>query len=129
LSLLQRCISTAIFNAQSKEDISDELAPYICGFLLLAASDITAATSTAFIKAMVLCPNVQQVAQAEVDKICGYRMPSPGDHNGMLYIHALIKEVCCWMPAARLGIPHANNEDDEYKGYKIPKNTMVIMNV
>jgi cytochrome P450 len=127
--LFQPCISTAIFNAQSKEDISDELAPYICGFLLLAASDITAATLTAFIKAMVLYPNVQRAAQAEVDKICGYRMPSQDDHNDMPYIHALIKEICRWMPVARLGIPHANTEDDEYKGYKIPKNTMVIMNV
>jgi hypothetical protein len=34
-----------------------------------------------------------------------------------------------WMPTAILGIPHAVIRDDEYMGYRIPKDASVILNV
>jgi cytochrome P450 len=105
------------------------LASYICGFLLIAGSDTIATQLTVFIQAMVLYPEVQKAAQAEIDRVCGDRLPNKDDQKDLPYIHAIIKETCRWMPAAILGIPHANIKDDEYLGYRIPKDTVVIMNV
>lgn len=33
-----------------------------------------------------------------------------------------------WNLVVPLGIPHVNNKDDEYKGYFIPKGSLVIAN-
>ncbi|KAJ5584759.1 cytochrome P450 [Penicillium hispanicum] len=123
------CIAKDILKAQHEEGFSDDLASYICGFLLIAGSDTIATQLTVFIQAMVLYPEVQRTAQAEVDRVCGERLPEEQDQKHMPYIHAMIKETCRWMPAAILGIPHSNIEEDEYMGYTIPKDSVIITNV
>lgn len=112
-----------------EEGFSDDLASYICGFLLIAGSDTIATQLTVFLEAMILFPDVQRIAQEEIDKVCGDRLPDKDDQEKLPYIHAMIKETCRWMPAAILGIPHANIKDDEYLGYKIPKDTVIMTNV
>lgn len=39
----------------------------------------------------------------------------------MPYIKALVREVVRWKPLLPLGLAHANNKSDMYKGYFIPK--------
>ena len=95
----------------------------------MAGTDTTAAELVAFVQAMILFPEVQKKAQEELDRVCGDRMPTKEDAESLPYILACIKETCRWMPTAILGIPHAVMRDDEYKGYKIPKDATVICNV
>lgn len=76
---------------------------------------------------MILFPEVAKTAQAEIDRVCGPRLPALDDD--LPYIRACIKESMRWMPTAILGIPHAVIRDDEYMGYRIPNGASVILNV
>jgi cytochrome P450 len=79
--------------------------------------------------AMVLFPNVRKNAQAEVDRVCGDRLPTLEDMPNLPYIRSCVKESLRWMPTSILGVPHAVVKDDEYMGYKIPKGAAVVDNV
>lgn len=76
---------------------------------------------------MLLFPRVAKTAQAEIDRVCGTRLPTLDDD--LPYIRCCIKESLRWMPTAILGIPHAVTREDEYMGYTIPKEASVILNV
>ncbi|KAA1477985.1 cytochrome P450 [Dentipellis sp. KUC8613] len=92
------------------------------------ASAVSASTS--FFLAMVLYPDVQREAQAELDAIVGSeRLPCLADRARLPYIDALVKEVLRWNPIFPLGGPHCLMEDDVYNGYHIPKGSTVIANI
>ena len=76
---------------------------------------------------MILFPNVASKAQEEIDRVCGARLPSLDDD--LPYIRCCVKESMRWMPTAILGIPHSVIRDDEYMGYRIPKDANIILNV
>ncbi len=70
-----------------------------------------------------------KTAQAELDRVCGDRLPELSDMPNLPYIRGCMKESLRWMPTAKLGVPHSVTRDDEYLGYKIPKGAEVILNV
>ena len=71
---------------------------------------------------MILYPDVQKRAQEEVDRVTGCkRLPEYDDQESMPFIQALVREVVRWKPLLPLGLAHANNKSDMYKGYFIPK--------
>jgi cytochrome P450 len=78
---------------------------------------------------MVLFPEVAKTAQAELDQVCGDRLPTLEDGPNLPYIRSCVKESLRWMSTNILGVPHAVIEDDEYMGYRIPKGAGVICNV
>ncbi|KAG1845248.1 cytochrome P450 [Suillus tomentosus] len=89
-----------------------------------AASGTTTSTLYVFLLAMVLYPEVQARAQAEIDSVIGEtleRLPDWDDRVSMPYINAIILETLRWFPVAPLGIAHATVNDDIYEGYYIPK--------
>ncbi|PHH90751.1 hypothetical protein CDD83_2747 [Cordyceps sp. RAO-2017] len=99
------------------------------GSLLQAGSETTAAILIGFFQAMLLFPDVAKRAQAEIDGVCGDRLPDLNDVPDLPYIRSCMKESMRWMPATALGVPHAVMQDDEYCGYRIPKGATVILNV
>ncbi|TKA82463.1 hypothetical protein B0A49_00063 [Cryomyces minteri] len=62
---------------------------------------------------------------AEIDSVCGDRMPEPSDSPQMPVLRAVIKEIMRWRPITPSSIPHESTEDDIYEGYFIPKGTHV----
>lgn len=79
--------------------------------------------------AMVLHPEAQVKAQAEMDLALGPgRLPTFADQESLPYLAALVKECFRWEVVAPLGVPHMLTVDDEYKGYFIPKGTIVMAN-
>ena len=78
---------------------------------------------------MVLFPDVVKIAQEELDRVCGARLPTLDDEPNLPYIRGCVKESMRWMPTAILGVPHAVIKDDEYMGYKIPKGAGIMWNV
>ncbi len=83
-----------------------------------------------FFLAMALYPEAQRKAQAELDAIIGPdRLPEFADQDSLPYIHAIVKECLRWQNVFTLGLPHRLMEDDEYKGYYIPKGSIVLGNV
>ncbi|CAI7607955.1 unnamed protein product [Penicillium pancosmium] len=130
-NIIKPCFSEGMYQVQQKEEFSDDQAAYISGTLLEAGSDTTSSTLYAFVQAMLLYPDVQLRAQEEIDRVVGpNRLPGMDDLPGLQYIRGCMKETLRWMPTTILGaVPHAVTQDDEYKGYLIPKGAGVLNNV
>jgi cytochrome P450 len=85
-----------------------------------------------FILAMLLHPSIQARAQSEIDAVtggAGERLPTSDDRDKLPYVQALIKELFRWRPLAPVGLPHKLTKDDIYKGYLIPKGSVVLANI
>ncbi|KAK7031915.1 cytochrome P450 [Favolaschia claudopus] len=94
-----------------------------------AGSDTTVASLGTFVLGMLLNPEVQQKAQAELDAVLGPRqLPDFVDEDSLPYVSAIVKETLRWRPAMPIGVPHYVNVDDEYRGYRIPANSVIIGN-
>ncbi|KAF5721646.1 oxidoreductase [Fusarium globosum] len=95
--------------------------------MMNAGTDTSGTTLLAFFAAMLLNPNVQKKAQEEIDSIIGdSRLPSISDKPNLPYITAIAQEVLRWHTLVPMGFPHMTTEDDTYRGYFIPKNTLLF---
>jgi cytochrome P450 len=96
----------------------------------VGGSDTTPSAMAFFVLAMIVYPEVQVRAQAELDAVVGRtRLPTFADFQHLPYIRATVKELLRWRPNAPLGTPHSTSEDDWYDGMFIPKGTICIPNV
>ncbi|KIJ38757.1 hypothetical protein M422DRAFT_33150, partial [Sphaerobolus stellatus SS14] len=93
-----------------------------------AGADTTTVALHWWILAMILYPEVQARAQEELDRVLGDRLPTFDDLDQLPYITAMCKEVQRFHPVFPLGIAHGTVRDDVYKGYLIPKGSVVIGN-
>lgn len=95
-----------------------------------AGSHTTLATIMFFLLAMVLYPDVAIKIQAEIDNVLGdaERLPTMQDREHIPYIQNVILELLRWQPVTPLALPHTVKEADEYKGYHIPKDSIIIGN-
>ncbi|KAG2072885.1 cytochrome P450 [Suillus decipiens] len=104
---------------------------YAAGSETICLCAQTTSTLYVFLLAMVLYPEVQACAQAEIDGVIREalrRLPDWNDHAFMPYVNAIIQEMLRWFPVAPLGIPHATVNDNIYKGHYIPKGATVMAN-
>ncbi|OCH88028.1 cytochrome P450 [Obba rivulosa] len=109
--------------------IDEDVARALSAVMYGAGADTTYATTQTFFLAMVLYPDVQRKAQAQLDLVVGSgRLPEYSDRESLPYINAIVRECTRWMPVLPLGVPHACIADDEYNGYFIPKGSVVILN-
>ncbi|RPD77552.1 cytochrome P450 [Lentinus tigrinus ALCF2SS1-7] len=105
------------------------LAKNVCLTAFEGASDTTFSTIQAFFVAMALNPDIQWKAQAELESVIGmYRLPTHRDRASLPYVSAVLKESLRWHNVMPLGVPHYTSEDIEYRGYFIPKGTVLIAN-
>ncbi|KAF8634134.1 hypothetical protein AX15_001065 [Amanita polypyramis BW_CC] len=96
----------------------------------LGACLATYVTQLNFFLAMALHPNEQKRAQEEIDRVVGTdRLPNLVDRASLPYVEALLRETLRWRLVFPLGVPHSTVNDDVYKGFYIPKGTIVIPNV
>ena len=57
-----------------------------------------------FLLTMILHPEVQKKAQAEIDAVIGRgRVPSISDRDSLPYVEAVFREVLRWHPIVPLG--------------------------
>ncbi|KAI0789549.1 OrdA protein [Abortiporus biennis] len=103
---------------------------FMASSLYGGGSDTTVSAEYAFILAMVLNPDVQKKAQAEIDSIVGTdRLPALNDRETLPYINAVVTEVLRWNSVAPTGVPHVASEDGQINGYFVPKGTIIIANL
>ncbi|KAF8984058.1 cytochrome P450 [Cyathus striatus] len=111
-SFLSMCISElpdSKDEQQELEAIKDAASMFYTG-----GSDTSVASMYVFVLAMTLFPEVQRKARNEIDeKIGGDRLPDFDDEPNLPYLTAVILEVL---------------RDDIYKGYRMPKQSMVVAN-
>ncbi|EMD40136.1 hypothetical protein CERSUDRAFT_151116 [Gelatoporia subvermispora B] len=82
-----------------------------------------------FVQAMVIHPDVQKRAQADLAKVVGReRLPEFNDRESLPYIEAICKEAMRWQPVVPLGIAHRCVANDEYRGYQIPAGAVMLQN-
>ncbi|OOF93612.1 hypothetical protein ASPCADRAFT_173504 [Aspergillus carbonarius ITEM 5010] len=125
------CFIDGILEDQEKLGLTDNQVDFLGGVMLEGGSDTGSATLQVLIQAMVLHPEVQRHAQAELDAVCGnQRSPVWDDFPRLAYINQVVKETMRWRPISPLGIPHALTEDDWVDGrYFLPRGTTVFLNI
>ncbi|KAF8554746.1 cytochrome P450 [Imleria badia] len=120
--------STLLEGGVSPEE--EDLIMWAAAHIYLGGSDTTVSAIHAFFLAMVLFPEVQAKAQAELDVVVGReRLPSFDDRDSLPYINAVWKEVFRWHAVTPLALPHVPTEDIYHDGYLIPKGSSIIGNV
>lgn len=83
-----------------------------------------------FFLAMSVFPEVQKKAEEELDRVIGsHRLPVSEDRDNLPYIMAVMKETHRWHSVAPLGVPHSSTSEDTYRGYRIPKGSIMFYNI
>ncbi|KAH7922734.1 cytochrome P450 [Leucogyrophana mollusca] len=124
-------VSHLLSDLDTKVDVTDQVDTIrgCAGLAYAAGAESEVSSLSSFFLAMVLHPDVQAKAQAELDSVIGPgRLPDFNDRATLPYINAIVKEVLRWNPVAPLGLPHMVTNDDTYDGYFIPAGTIVIGN-
>ncbi len=76
--------------------------------------------------AMALYPSVQKRIQDEIDSVVGRdRLPAFEDRASLPHVEAVLRETLRWRPAVPLAVPHVSVKDDIYKGFYIPKGSLI----
>jgi cytochrome P450 len=85
---------------EGDEDDVEELIKDIGAMAYLAGADTTASTIMSFFLAMLVYPEVQSKAQAEIDRVIGReRLPEMED----LDVSAVVAESLRWLPVVPMG--------------------------
>ncbi|KZP22542.1 cytochrome P450 [Athelia psychrophila] len=94
-----------------------------------AGVDTVVSVLGTFFLAMVMHPEVQAKAQAEIDAVVGPgRLPTFGEEDSLPYLSAVVKECLRWQNALPLGVPHRLMADDHYNGYFLSAGSIVVVN-
>lgn len=107
----------------------------------------TVAALSNFFLCMILFPEVQKKAQAEIDAVVGSgRLPTIADRDSLPYVCSVQKEVLRWRPVVPMGahfpaspslhcrltawpVSHSVSQDDVYRGYRFPAGTALVSNI
>ncbi|KAH9888090.1 CyP450 monooxygenase [Cubamyces lactineus] len=126
-------ILTKLFDKlQSAEPsgLDEEFVKGILATIFVAGADTSSGSLFAFFCAMVMYPEVQKRAQEELDAVVGPdRLPEHTDRPALPYISAIIKEVLRWHNIVPLGMAHRCMEDNEYRGWIIPEDATIMVNM
>jgi len=109
--------------------MQEEIVGVTMGSMYSAGSDTTVSATYSLFLALVLFPQVQRRAQAELDAVIGRdRLPTCDDRPRLPYIEALCKELMRWHMVTPMGLPHSSSRDDVYRGFFIPKGSIMVAN-
>ncbi|KAF9041593.1 cytochrome P450 [Panaeolus papilionaceus] len=116
---------------QSALDIEEDVVLNVANTVYGSASDTTISATTSLFYYLATNPEVQTKAHAEIDKVlgCPPRLPTHDDKASLPYIYAIYCEILRCCPPLSMAGPHRTTEDDWYKGYHIPRGTMVFSNI
>ncbi|XP_058793282.1 probable cytochrome P450 303a1 [Phymastichus coffea] len=101
----------------------------ICVDLFIAGSETTSKALSFGFLYLVLNPKVQKKAQHELDLVVGReRLPSLNDRAKLPYMNAVVWESIRMFMGRTMNVPHRATKDTTIMGYKIPKDTMLVVN-
>ncbi|CAL1703205.1 unnamed protein product [Somion occarium] len=125
-------VTHALENIANSPDRDEQelMIRYSLGGAFGAGVETSTSTLECFFYAMLTHPDVQKKAQAELDRVVGpSRLPITSDLPNLPYVEAILKELLRWRPVTPLALPHYTATSDEYRGYYIPKGSIVLANV
>ncbi|EJT98962.1 cytochrome P450 [Dacryopinax primogenitus] len=127
------CLAVAMIehDAESKDDkYGENMIRWACASVYGGGADTSVAALQSFLAAMVMYPEVQSKAQAELDRVVGRdRPPTLEDCELLPYCNAIVEEVLRWQPVTTVGLPHSMVNDEIYNGWLLPKGANVLPNI
>jgi hypothetical protein len=97
------------------------------GVLCDAGVETTHTTLQIFTLACLAYPDWIATAQKELDEVVGpNRLPDFDDFEKLPYIQAVVEENFRWRHIVPAGVPHATSQEDTYKGFLIPKGSLIV---
>ncbi|NXT23091.1 CP2J6 protein, partial [Syrrhaptes paradoxus] len=98
--------------------------------LFLAATETTATTLRWALLYMVVYPDIQERVQKELDAVLGgSRVICYEDRKRLPYTNAVIHEIQRYSRIILFSLPRLCVRDTELLGFRIPKNTIILLNM
>ncbi|XP_042561795.1 cytochrome P450 2U1 isoform X2 [Clupea harengus] len=114
----------------TENTFSEDYLFYIIGDLFIAGTDTTTNSMLWILLYMCLYPDIQEKVQEEIDAVIGRdKVPSLTDKGCLSFTEATIMEVQRMTVVVPLAIPHMASKTTVFRGYTIPKGTVIIPNL
>ncbi|XP_049581282.1 cytochrome P450 2F3-like [Syngnathus scovelli] len=95
--------------------------------LFLAGTETTGSTMRYALSVLIKNPEIQEKMQQEIDTIIGReRCVHMEDRKSMPFTDAVIHEVQRFLDIVPFSLPHYTLWDVSFRGYTIPKNTIIV---
>ncbi|XP_059186650.1 cytochrome P450 2G1-like [Centropristis striata] len=95
--------------------------------LYLAGTETTSSTIRYALGVLIKYPQTQENMQQEIDTVIGKeRCPYMEDRKSLPFTDAVIHEIQRFMDIAPLNVPHYALQDISFRGYTIPKGTIIL---
>lgn len=92
-------------------------------------AETTASFLQSFVLALINNPHVQERGQKEIDSVVHPdQWPTLDDYERVPYIRAIADEVHRFRTILPIAIPHVSTKEIQYSRYRIPKDSIIIMN-
>ncbi|XP_069832011.1 cytochrome P450 2F2-like [Dendropsophus ebraccatus] len=111
---------------ESTEYFHNENLTVLVGDLFGAGMETTSTTLRWGLLLMIKYPEIQKKVQNEIDKVIGLAQPQMEHRKHMPYTDAVVHEIQRFGDVAPTTVPHVASQDVTFRGYSIPKGTIII---
>ncbi|KAJ8495369.1 hypothetical protein ONZ45_g12903 [Pleurotus djamor] len=124
------CLVKTLIGCQEEEQLTWEDMCFIVSAFTTGGVHSTSGIIEWFLALMPSNLHVQAKAAEELDRVIGRdTWPTADDEMKLPYCRAVVKEVLRAHASFWMGTPHCSDEDFVYRGYYIPANSVMVLNV